>query len=187
MTRPDHLCGTDRIAEVAADLDAEIIINVQGDEPDIEARALETLIKRMQAQPQIKMATLARPFSPEENPADPNMVKVVLDHQGYALYFSRAAIPFGRDCPASLAPAEKYLLHLGIYGYRRDFLLAMNKMEPSALEKLEKLEQLRALEAGIRIAVDVVDYLGHGIDTPQQYAAWVLAKRAQNPAQQENQ
>ncbi len=187
MTRADHICGTDRIAEVAADLTAEIIINVQGDEPDITPGILETLIRRMQTEPQIKMATLARRFCSEEDPADPNLVKVVLDHQGYALYFSRAAIPFGRDCPSRLAPADQYLLHLGVYGYRRDFLLAMNKMEPSSLEKLEKLEQLRALEGGVRIAVEVVDYPGHGIDTPEQYAAWVLAKRAQNPAQQENQ
>ena len=187
MTQADHICGTDRIAEVAADLDAEIIINVQGDEPDITPGILETLIRRMQTEPRIKMATLARRFSSDENPADSNLVKVVLDHQGHALYFSRAAIPFGRDCTGDLGPADQYLLHLGIYGYRRDFLLAMNKLEPSALEKLEKLEQLRALQAGIRIAVDLVDYNGHGIDTPEQYATWVLAKAGHSPAPQEKQ
>ena len=180
MTRADHVCGTDRIAEVAADLAAEIVINVQGDEPDIEAGVLETLIRRMQSEPGIEMATLARQFGTDEDPSDPNLVKVVLDHRGYALYFSRAAIPFGRDCAGNVGATQEYLLHLGIYGYRRDFLLAMNKMQPSALEKLEKLEQLRALQAGVRIAVEVVDYQGHGIDTPEQYAAWVLGKRAKD-------
>ncbi len=185
MTRTDHVCGTDRIAEVAADLAAEIIINVQGDEPDMAPAILETLIRRMQAEPQIKMATLARHFTADEDPADPNLVKVVLDDRGYALYFSRSVIPFGRDCPRGLAQSDQYLLHLGVYGYRRDFLLAMAKMEPSALEKLERLEQLRALQAGVRIAVDVVDYHGQGIDTPEQYAAWARSKQPSTPLQQE--
>ncbi len=185
MTRADHPSGTDRIAEVAAELRAEIIINVQGDEPDMDSAVLETLISRMQAQPQIKMATLARRFTAPEDPSDPNLVKVVLDHQGYALYFSRSAIPFGRDSSRGLAQADQYLLHLGIYGYRRDFLLAMANMEPSILEKLEKLEQLRALQAGVRIAVDVVDYHGQGIDTPEQYAAWARSKQPTTPLQQE--
>ncbi|MCK4850586.1 MAG: 3-deoxy-manno-octulosonate cytidylyltransferase, partial [Phycisphaerae bacterium] len=155
MTRTDHVCGSDRIAEVAAELAAEIIINVQGDEPDMAPGVLETLINRMQAEPRVKMATVARHFTAKEDPADPNLVKVVLDDQGYALYFSRSVIPFSRDCPGNVGPAEQYLLHLGIYGYRRDFLLAMAAMEPSALERLEKLEQLRALQAGERIAVNV--------------------------------
>ena len=185
MTSPDHASGTDRIAEVAADLQHEIIINVQGDEPDMAPGILETLISRMQAEPQIKMATLARHFTAQEDPSDPNLVKVVLDHQGYALYFSRAAIPFGRDSSRGLAQADRYLLHLGIYGYRRDFLLAMADMEPSALEKLERLEQLRALQAGVRIAVNVVDYHGQGIDTPEQYAAWARSKQPSTTLQQE--
>jgi 3-deoxy-manno-octulosonate cytidylyltransferase (CMP-KDO synthetase) len=185
MTRPDHACGTERIAEVAADLRAEIIINVQGDEPDMAPGVLETLISRMQAEPQIEMATLARRFTADEDPSDPNLVKVVLDDQGYALYFSRSVIPHGRDFSRSVAPADQYLLHLGIYGYRRDFLLAMADMEPSALEKLEKLEQLRALQAGVRIAVNVVDYHGQGIDTPEQYAAWARSKQPSTLLQQE--
>ena len=187
MTRADHASGTDRIAEVVADIAAEIIINVQGDEPDVDPAILETLIRRMQGEPRIKMATLARPFSPEEDPSEANLVKVVLDDQGYALYFSRSLIPYGRDFSGGLAAVDKYLLHLGIYGYRRDFLLAMANMEPSTLEKLEKLEQLRALQAGVRIAVNVVEYHGQGIDTPEEYAAWVLSKGPNGPVQQEKQ
>ena len=176
MTSPDHLSGTDRIAEVATQHDAEIVINVQGDEPDIDPAILESLITRMQADTYIQMATLARPFTDQENPADPNLVKVVLDADGLALYFSRSPIPYCRDSDTGLTHSQDYLLHIGIYGYRRDFLLALTQMSPSALEKLEKLEQLRALQAGTRIAVNVVDYHGHGIDTPEQYADWVKSR-----------
>ena len=187
MTRADHACGTDRIAEVAADLGAEIIINVQGDEPEVTPEILETLVGRMQGEPQIKMATLARYFRANEDSADPNLVKVVLDDRGYALYFSRSVIPHSRDCPGGVGSADQCLLHLGIYGYRRDFLLAMAAMEPSSLEKLEKLEQLRALQAGVRIAVSVVDHHGQGIDTPEEYAAWVRSGGPDAPVQQEKQ
>lgn len=185
MTSPNHPSGTDRIAQVAASLSAEIIINVQGDEPDVAPAVLDALINRLQADPHLKMATLARPFAGHEDPADPNLVKVVLDDQGYALYFSRSPIPHCRDsrnCSAGLADPGQYLLHLGIYGYRRDFLLAFADMEPSPLEKLEQLEQLRALQAGVRIAVDVVSYHGQGIDTPAEYAAWVQSHNLQSPA-----
>ncbi|NIA06343.1 MAG: 3-deoxy-manno-octulosonate cytidylyltransferase [Actinobacteria bacterium] len=182
MTSPDHPSGTDRIAEVAASLSARIIINVQGDEPDVAPDALDALIHRLQADPRLKMATLARPFTADEDPADPNLVKVVLDDQGYALYFSRSLIPHYRDHSAGFTDPGQYLLHLGIYGYRRDFLLAFAAMEPSPLEKLEQLEQLRALQAGVRIAVDVVSYYGQGIDTPEEYAAWVRSRKPQSPA-----
>ena len=185
MTSPDHASGTDRIAEVAASLSADIIINVQGDEPDVSPSILDTLIDRLQAESQLKMATLARPFTPEENPADPNLVKVVLDDQGYALYFSRSPIPYCRDRSAGLADPGQYLLHLGIYGYRREFLLAFAAIQPSSLEKLEKLEQLRALESGVRIAVDVVSYHGQGIDTPEEYAAWARSKGQRRAVTQE--
>ena len=176
MTGSDHASGTDRIAEVAAGLDAEIIINVQGDEPEIEPAALEKLIGRLKADPGIKMATLARPFAENEDPGNPNLVKVVLDDKGYALYFSRSVILHGRGCPGGVAGAQRYLLHLGVYGYRRDFLLEFAKMPASELEKLEHLEQLRAIQAGVGIAVDIVSYVGAGIDTPQEYEDWVRSK-----------
>ena len=185
MTSPEHASGTDRIAEVAAGLSAEIIINVQGDEPEVEPTALEKLIGRLNAEPRTKMATLARPFEENEDPGNPNLVKVVLDDKGYALYFSRSVIPHGRDCPNGVAETQRYLLHLGVYGYRRDFLLEFAKMPVSELEELEHLEQLRAVQAGVRIAVNVVSYLGVGIDTPQEYELWVHSKERQ-PAKKEN-
>jgi len=119
-----------------------------------------------------------------EDPGNPNLVKVVLDDKGYALYFSRSVIPHGRGCPGGVAEAQRYLLHLGVYGYRKDFLLEFAKMPASDLEKLEHLEQLRAVQAGVRIAVDVVSYLGLGIDTPQEYELWVHSKNRQ-PAKKE--
>ena len=185
ITNQNHPSGTDRIAEVAASLSAEIIINVQGDEPEVEPAALEILIKRLKAEPELAMATLARHFSKDEDPRDPNLVKVVLDDQDYALYFSRSVIPHGRGCPAGTAEPGEYLLHLGIYGYRREFLLKFAAMGPSSLEKLEKLEQLRALQAGTRIAVSVVSYLGAGIDTPEEYAAWVRSRKQHLPVTKE--
>ena len=185
MTRADHPSGSDRIAELAGELDAEIIINVQGDEPDIEPGVLETLIRRLKSERQTNMATLARPFGEDEDAGDPNLVKVVLDDQDYALYFSRSVIPYARDCCGGVAGDHRYLLHLGVYAYRRDFLLRLAAMEPSELEKIEKLEQLRALSAGERIAVNVVSYSGHGIDTPEQYAAWVESRTENTTAPQE--
>ena len=185
MTRPDHRCGTDRIAEVAASLSDEIIINVQGDEPDIAPEALEALIGSLRGQAEPKMATLARTFGPGEDPRDPNMVKVVLDEKGYALYFSRSVIPYCRAAPDGLARSGEYLLHLGVYGYRRDFLLEFAAMRPSSLETLEKLEQLRALQAGIPIAISIVSYHGRGIDTPAEYAAWVASRKPSTPVAQE--
>ena len=185
MTSPKHPSGTDRIAEVAEGLSAKIIINVQADEPDIDSAAIEALIGRLEAEPNTKMATLARKLRPDENPADPNLVNVVLDQQGYALYFSRSVIPYGRDCPDGLAQNANYLLHLGLYAYRRDFLLEFAAMEPSSLEKIEKLEQLRALQAGVPIAVSVVSYHGRGIDTPEEYADWVATRASQTSFAQE--
>ena len=185
MTSPEHASGTDRIAEVAASLSAEIIVNVQGDEPEVEPDALEALISRLEAEPKLAMATLARGFREDEDPRDPNLVKVVLDDQGYALYFSRSVIPHGRGCPDGVAETDRYLLHLGVYGYRKDFLLEFAQMPASDLEKLEQLEQLRALQAGARIAVSVVSYLGQGIDTPEEYAAWVRSRNRHLPANKE--
>lgn len=174
MTRADHRCGTDRIAETAIKLglgDQEIVVNVQGDEPDIPAACVDTLVALLEAS-DAPMATLATRLAPDQAD-DPNRVKVVLARNGRAMYFSRARIPFDRDRTGHAG----YLLHLGIYAYRVGFLKAFSAMTPTPAEESEKLEQLRALENGHAIAVAVVDYDGAGIDTPEDYAAFVARRR----------
>ena len=170
MTNEDCPSGTDRLAEAAEILgldDDDIILNVQGDEPDMPPACLELLVDLLQSSG-LEMATLATPMT-SEMADDPNKVKVVLDRGGRALYFSRAKIPFDRDDTGQ----AQHLLHLGIYGYSVGFLKRYNAMEPTAAESVEKLEQLRALENGCSIIVGVVNYDGHGIDTPEDYAAFV--------------
>ena len=170
MTSPHHQSGTDRIAEVARDLSDEIMVNVQGDEPEIEPETVDRLIERLQAS-DYDMATAATPFAAGADPSDPNLVKVVTDLQGRALYFSRAPVPFHRD--STHAGARTYHLHLGIYAYRRAFLLEFASWPPTRLEQTEKLEQLRALEHGRSISVLTVARATHGIDTREQYDAFV--------------
>lgn len=183
MTSRAHQSGTDRIAEVARGLDASIIVNVQGDEPEIEQEVVEGLIERLERTDEM-MATAATPFPVGANPADPNLVKVVVALDGRAIYFSRAAIPFARDAAfsgdsspptqdATGPAAPSYNLHLGIYAYRREFLLEFASWAPTPLERIEKLEQLRALEHGRAIGVLKVRRATHGIDTPEQYDDFV--------------
>jgi 3-deoxy-manno-octulosonate cytidylyltransferase (CMP-KDO synthetase) len=173
MTRADHVSGTDRIAEVAAGLEAELVLNVQGDEPEIEPASIELLISLMGRKPEASMATLACPFPTDADPSDPNAVKVVVDHHGMALCFSRSLIPYPRDAKGAVDLPANWLLHLGIYAYRRAFLLSYAGLRPSRLEQVEKLEQLRALENGHRIVVGLVDRACVGIDTPADYQAFV--------------
>ncbi|HVT87852.1 MAG TPA: 3-deoxy-manno-octulosonate cytidylyltransferase [Tepidisphaeraceae bacterium] len=168
MTSPAHPSGTDRIAEAAKGLKDEIIVNVQGDEPEIEPETIDSLIERLQKTSD-ELATAATPFPADQDPANPNMVKVAISPEGYALYFSRALIPHDRDCDQRPA----YHLHLGIYAYRRPFLLEFASWKPTPLEQAEKLEQLRALEHGRRIFVQKVERAINGIDTPQQYEQFV--------------
>ncbi len=170
MTAPDHQSGTDRIAEVARTLDDDIIVNVQGDEPEIEPHIVDALIERLETYDE-PMATAATVFPPEVDPANPNVVKVVTDLDGRALYFSRSPIPFRRDSAEPMVAVTR--LHLGIYAYRRSFLLQFASWPPTPLEMTEKLEQLRALEHGHRIFVLTVDRATHGIDTPEQYKSFV--------------
>lgn len=170
MTSPAHQSGTDRIAEVAAGLDDEIIINVQGDEPEIDPSTIDGLIQHM-SESNDQMGTAAASFPKGEDPANPNLVKVAIGSQGYAAYFSRLPVPFYRD--GNPDPTQAYHLHLGIYAYRRRFLLEYASWQPTPLEKAEKLEQLRALEHGVRIYVMQIERAVHGIDTPEQYAAFV--------------
>lgn len=168
LTSGDHQSGTDRIAEVARQLDDDIIVNVQADEPEIEPAVVDDLVQLLHSS-QASMATVAVPFRRDADPANPNLVKVVIDPNGHAIYFSRSAIPYHRDSSA----AATYHLHVGIYAYRRAFLLRFAGWEPTPLEQAEKLEQLRAIEHREPIIVQKVDRATHGIDTPQQYATFV--------------
>ena len=177
MTRADHPSGTDRVAEVAAGLDAEIIVNVQGDEPEIEPGNIDQLVRLLADDAEVVIGTLACPFPAGADPRDPNAVKVVLDGRGRALYFSRALVPYPRDSGGVPTAGGPWLLHLGIYAYRRDFLLRLAKLPPTPLEQVEKLEQLRALENGYAIAIAVVERSAVGIDTPADYAAFVERMR----------
>lgn len=175
MTRPDHPNGTSRLAEVAGSLrrgEVPIIVNVQGDEPEIEPRVIDELVDGLLADGQAPMATLASEFGPGEDPADPNIVKLVtctVAGRTRALYFSRSLIPFDRDRRGLVKP----LKHPGLYAYRRDFLLHYATLTPTPLEQTEQLEQLRALEHGYPIAVVKTRVEHHGIDTPQQYEEFV--------------
>jgi 3-deoxy-manno-octulosonate cytidylyltransferase (CMP-KDO synthetase) len=169
MTSVDHASGTDRIAEVAAGLDAELILNVQGDEPDMDPALLDRLAEHLAAYPGDDMATAAVPIVDDGSFTSPHVVKVVLDGQGRALYFSRAPIPHQAGHVRGVEP----LKHIGVYGFQRKALLAFTKLTPAPLEKQEKLEQLRALHHGMTIRVLITDKDHHGIDTPEEYRAFV--------------
>jgi 3-deoxy-manno-octulosonate cytidylyltransferase (CMP-KDO synthetase) len=162
MTRSDHPTGTDRIAEVAARLDADVIVNVQGDLPLLDPAMVADAVAPMRADSSLLMATLKTPIRERSEFENPNVVKVVTDRSGFALYFSRSPIPFWRD------GAEGDILghrHIGLYVYRRDFLLSFAKLEPTPVERAERLEQLRALERGFRIKVVEVPDAAVEVDT----------------------
>jgi 3-deoxy-manno-octulosonate cytidylyltransferase (CMP-KDO synthetase) len=169
LTRIDHQSGTDRIAEVAAGLDAAIIVNVQGDEPEMDPAHIRLVAGLLARHPWAGMATLGTPGGPEHQ-ANPNNVKVVVGHDDRALWFTRAPAPWDRDAGA---PAARCLRHLGIYAYRREVLLGYAALPPSPLETLEKLEQLRALAAGIGIACASVPHATPGIDVRADYDAFL--------------
>jgi 3-deoxy-manno-octulosonate cytidylyltransferase (CMP-KDO synthetase) len=183
MTSPDCASGTDRVAEAARQLpDARIIVDVQGDEPEISPAAIDRVIELLEQNPAAGMATLATPIRHKEQLSNPACVKVVCDNAGRALYFSRSQIPFIRDKAAcGLAPFNRppvFFQHLGLYAYRRDELLRFAALPPSSLELAEKLEQLRLLQTGGTIAVDVFEHASSGIDTPADYAAFVARRKA---------
>lgn len=179
MTRSDHATGTDRVAEAASELKADLIINVQGDEPEMDPAAIDTLVRLMRTRPDAMMGSLACPFKRAEDVLNPACVKVILNAQGYAIYFSRSVIPYARDAGGRIEDPGRWLLHLGIYAYRPAFLQAFAKAPPTALEQTEQLEQLRALYLGHPIAMAVVPRESSGIDTPEQYAAFVARYRQQ--------
>jgi 3-deoxy-manno-octulosonate cytidylyltransferase (CMP-KDO synthetase) len=172
LTSTKHNSGTDRIAEAVGRTDAEIIINVQGDEPQIDPDHVDYVARLLGDSPETPMATLATGFASREQIADPNVVKVVVDAKARAIYFSRSVIPYDRE-RAGVGEVGHYLRHIGIYAYRREFLLTITALPQTPLEKLEKLEQLRAIENGYTILVGRVEHTCEGIDTPEQYAAFV--------------
>lgn len=174
LTDPGHPSGTDRIAEVAAGLTDDIIVNVQGDEPEIEPETIDGLVELCRMSDGC-MTTAATAFPAGADPSDPNLVKVVMGRGGRAVYFSRSPIPYHREPTPGHPPA--YYLHLGVYAYPRDFLIRLAGWKPTPAEKAEKLEQLRVLEQFEPIFVLKVDRATHGIDTPEQYAAFVMRHR----------
>jgi 3-deoxy-manno-octulosonate cytidylyltransferase (CMP-KDO synthetase) len=219
LTSPDHQSGTDRIAEAVADMDVEIIVNLQGDEPEIDPGNIDYLAKMLMDNPDCPMATLAAEFQTTQQVSDPNIVKVIVsssvvrdavgfqrwhglparerDHGqdghatqhavrspvlseaegtqheiGRAIYFSRSPIPYDRE-KAGVGDVRQYLRHIGIYAYRKKFLLEITALPQTPLENTEKLEQLRAIENGYEILVGKVKHTCDGIDTPEQYAEFV--------------
>ena len=205
LTSPEHASGTDRIAEVAEELDVDIVVNLQADEPEIDPDHIDRLARLLIENPDYPMATLAAPFENIEQVADPNIVKVIISscvvgdayrvkeemdsrlrgndntqytirntqHKiGRAIYFSRSPIPYDRE-KCGVGDVRQYLRHIGIYAYRRDFLLKITALPQTPLEKIEKLEQLRAIEHGYEILVGKVEHTCDGIDTSEQYAEFV--------------
>jgi 3-deoxy-manno-octulosonate cytidylyltransferase (CMP-KDO synthetase) len=167
MTSTKHASGTDRIAEVASKMkEFAHVINIQGDEPLIDPKLIDRLVRELQRDKTLEMITAAHPFEYPSAAQSPHQVKVVLNKKGEALYFSRAAIPFVRDNSTT-----QYLRHQGIYGYRRDLLLRFVRWKTSALERAESLEQLRALENGVRIHVVMTGSGSPGVDTPEDAKA----------------
>ena len=181
MTDIGHQSGTDRVAEVAASLEEyDIIVNVQGDEPEIEGESIDKAISVLLDNPEVVVSTLATPITDGSRLHDPSCVKVVMDNKNQAMYFSRAPIPFPRDGEESWLTADppSFFQHVGLYAYRRDFLLELANMPAAKTEQIEKLEQLRILEAGFKIGVATIASAAKGIDTREDYLAFV--KRQSN-------
>ncbi|AEH44868.1 3-deoxy-D-manno-octulosonatecytidylyltransferase [Thermodesulfatator indicus DSM 15286] len=166
LTSKEHTCGTERIAEAAEILRLapdDIVVNIQADQPLLEPAVIEELVKPLLLNADLPMATVAVPIEREEDKHDPNRVKVVLNKEGQAIYFSRSLIPFYRPP----GPSPTYLRHIGLYAYRKEFLDTFVRLSPGELEQAEKLEQLRALEHGYPIAVSVTKYECPEVDTPE--------------------
>lgn len=182
MTSPQHPNGTSRLAEAARLLglpDAHVVVNVQGDEPELDAALIDGAIEALE-RTSAEVGTVASPLTSNQDPRDPNIVKCVLRLDSTALLFSRAPIPHHRDT-ASTPPSTPHLRHVGIYTYTAAFLNRYASLPPTPLEEAEKLEQLRVLEHGFRIGVAVMPSSHEGIDTPEQYDRFVARWRAANP------
>lgn len=165
LTKPTHPSGTDRVAEAARIVGGDVILNVQGDEPLIQGAVIDAVARPLLEDAACVMATAYRPLADHEDPNDPNLVKVVLAHTGHALYFSRSPIPHVRE--PQVESSYPYRLHIGIYGYRADFLQKVARWAPTPLEEAERLEQLRVLENGYAIRAVAVNYQGVAIDQPE--------------------
>ena len=195
LTSVEHKSGTDRIAEAVADLDTDIIINIQADEPEIDPAYIDKVAKLLVDNTDYPMSTLAAPIKTAADVANPNIVKVIVAYSeqrtadklktqnlklktdcGRAIYFSRSVIPYDRQ-NKGIGDLSLYLRHLGIYAYRKDFLLKITSLPQTPLEKIEKLEQLRAIENGYSILVGKVEHTTDGIDTPEQYAEFVKRQK----------
>lgn len=178
MTRKNHRSGTDRIAEVVEKMDADIVVNIQGDEPLIDFAAIDHVVRILGKDTGAEMATLKSPIHDPDDLWNPSVVKVVTDQRGYAVYFSRSPIPYPRVKESPNAELQEliagrpdllrhFFRHVGLYAYRREFLLRLTSWAPSPLELLEDLEQLRAVEHGIKIRVDLTQISMFGVDTPE--------------------
>lgn len=181
LTSPAAQSGTDRVAEVARSMpDVEIFVNVQGDEPEMPPQAVDLAIELLEKTPEAAIATVAAPLRDRQRLHDPACVKVVCDQQGFALYFSRSLIPHPREWDDQLLLTEPpiFLQHIGLYAYRREFLLKIPELAPPALEQVEKLEQLRFLYHGAKIAVGLIPSPTCGIDTPDDYRRFVARYQA---------
>lgn len=172
MTSVDHQSGTDRIAEAVADIEADVILNLQADEPEIDPGDIDYLAGLLLNNPDADMATLVAGFGDASQVSDPNIVKAIVDKDGRAIYFSRSVIPYDRDA-GGVGDLSQYLRHMGIYAFRKDFLMTFTSLEQGVLERIEKLEQLRAIENGYTIMAGKVSGSWEGIDTPEQYADFV--------------
>lgn len=181
LTSPECASGTDRVAEIARKLqDVDVLVNVQGDEPEISAAAIDLAVELLEHNPSAVMSTLATPIRTKDKLHDPSCVKVIFDQHHRAIYFSRAPIPFARAWSDSLLTSDPphYHQHIGLYAYRRDFLLHLAELPRAPIECIESLEQLRVLHAGHTILVGVIDEPTIGIDTPEDYRDFVARTRA---------
>lgn len=165
LTNPELKSGTDRVAEAASKINCDIVLNIQGDEPLIKPQSLDEIVNFLINNTNYHMASVAFPATRKEELENPNVVKVVTDKNGDALYFSRGMIP----CGARSDVEVKYLKHIGVYGYRKNFLLEFSMLKQTPLEKIEKLEQLRALENGIDVKIIEIDYDTVGVDTEEDF------------------
>ena len=172
ITSVEHQSGTDRIAEAVSDMDVDVIVNLQADEPEIDPHYIDRVAGLLVDNSDAGMATLLAPFKSVDDVVNPNIVKCITERDGKAIYFSRSAIPYDR-ATGGAGDIGNYKRHLGIYAYRKRFLMDYTAMEPSFLERTEKLEQLRAIENGHTILTAMVEKAWDGIDTQEQYQAFV--------------
>ncbi len=175
MTSPDHPSGSDRIAEAVGSLEYEIIVNIQGDEPFIQPKVIDDLINALKNNADASVATVIKEIKADDEINNPNVVKVVVDKNGYALYFSRSVIPYNRN--AERPSGLRYFKHLGLYAYRKNFLMTYKDWPKSMLESTEQLEQLRILEAGYKIKTIETDSESLAVDTPEDLARILKLER----------